>query len=112
MDERKIIRAKEIIKNYFKLNKLRLNKVILFGSYLNGGTNLNSDIDLAIISSNFKNKSLFEKAKLTGDLDWKLVKKTNMPFDILYYSEEEWEKSNSLILGEAKEKGKIIYKAK
>ena len=112
MDKRKIIRAREIIKNYFKLKKLNLSKVILFGSYLNGGTNLNSDIDLAVISSNFKNKSLFEKARITGDLDWELVKKTDMPFDILYYSNEEWENSNSLILGEAKEKGKVIYTTK
>lgn len=106
MAERKIIKAKEIIKDYFKLKKLNLNKIVLFGSYSKGNFNLDSDIDLAIVSSDFKGKSLFEKAKLTGNLDWELVRKTNMSFDILYYSEDEWNNSNSLILGEAK--GKVI----
>jgi len=106
MVERKIIKVKEIIKDYFKLKKLNLNKIVLFGSYSKGNFNLDSDIDLAIISSDFKGKSLFEKAKLTGNLDWELVRKTNMSFDILYYSEDEWNNSNSLILGEAK--GKVI----
>jgi len=106
MAERKIIKAKEIIKDYFKLKKLNLNKVVLFGSYSKGNFNLDSDIDLAIVSSDFKGKSLFEKAKLTGNLDWELVRKTNMSFDILYYSEDEWNNSNSLILGEAN--GKVL----
>ena len=106
MVERKIIKVKEIIKDYFKLKKLNLNKIVLFGSYSKGNFNLDSDIDLAIVSSDFKGKSLFEKAKLTGNLDWELVRKTNMSFDILYYSEDEWNNSNSLILGEAK--GKVI----
>jgi hypothetical protein len=31
------------------------------------------------------------------------------PFDIIYYSDEEWEKGNSLIIYFAKKEGKIIY---
>ncbi|MDQ3020583.1 MAG: nucleotidyltransferase domain-containing protein [Bacteroidota bacterium] len=109
MAERKIIKAKEIIKEYFKLNNLNLKKIILFGSHSTGSSNRNSDIDLAVISPDFKNKNLFEKAKITGDLDWELVKKTDLPFDILYYSDEEWNNSNSLILFEAKKNGRIIF---
>lgn len=111
MAERKIIKAKEIIKEYFKLNKLKLKQIVLFGSHSTGSSNGNSDIDLAVISPDFKNKSLFEKAKITGNLDWELVKKTNVPFDILYYSDEEWKNSSSLILFEAKKFGKIIFRS-
>ncbi len=109
MAEGKIIEAKNIIREYFKLNNLNLKKIVLFGSHSAGSSNKSSDIDLAVISPDFKSKSLFEKAKMTGDLDWELVKKTDLSFDILYYSDDEWNNANSLILFEVKKNGKIIF---
>jgi len=109
MAERKIIKAKEIIKEYFKLNNLNLERIVLFGSHSTGRSNRHSDIDLAVISPDFRNKNIFQKAKITGALDWELVKKTDLPFDILYYSDDEWNNSSSLIVFEAKKNGKNIF---
>jgi len=38
-----------------------------------------------------------------------LVRKLKIPFDLIYYSDEEWENENFLIINEAKEKGEVIY---
>jgi hypothetical protein len=40
---------------------------------------------------------------------WKLVENVMKPFDIIYYSDEEWEKGDSLIINSAKKEGKSIY---
>jgi len=109
MAERKIIKAIEIIKDFFIFNNLNLNKLILFGSNSAGRNSKESDIDLIVISDDFRNKNLFAKAEMMGNLEWELVKKTNTPFDILYYSTDQWKNSDSLIITEAKEKGKIVF---
>ena len=109
MVEREYQRIKEIIRNNFHLKKLSLDKVILFGSYSKGEETSESDIDLLILSKDFRKKTIFEKAEIMGDLDWELVSNTKKPFDILYYSDEEWENDQSLIIREAKQHGKVIY---
>ena len=109
MVEREYQRIKEIIRNNFRSKKLSLDKVILFGSYSKGEETSESDIDLLILSKDFRKKTIFEKAEIMGDLDWELVSNTKKPFDILYYSDEEWENDQSLIICEAKKHGKVIY---
>jgi hypothetical protein len=37
------------------------------------------------------------------------LRKALKPFDIMYYSDEEWEEGNSLIINAAKEEGEVIY---
>lgn len=62
-----------------------------------------------MLSDEFENKSIFQKAKATDGLEWVLVKKYKKPFDILYYSNSEWENSYNLIITEAKKTGEVIY---
>ena len=47
--------AKQYI-SYLKLNNIDITKAYLFGSYVNGKNNKDSDVDLAIIISDFKDK--------------------------------------------------------
>ncbi|OHB84423.1 MAG: hypothetical protein A3J73_00940 [Planctomycetes bacterium RIFCSPHIGHO2_02_FULL_38_41] len=68
-----------------------------------------SDIDIIIVSKDFKNKSIFERVELTTGIGRELVKKTMEPFAIMYYSDEEWNKGASLIINTAKEDGVVIY---
>ncbi len=109
MVEREYQRIKEIIQKNFRSKNLSLEKVILFGSYSKGEETSESDIDLLILSKDFRKKTIFEKAEIMGDLDWELVSNTKKPFDIIYYSDEEWENGQSLIIREAKQHGKVIY---
>ena len=75
--------TKEYILNFLKTNKQLLNekysvtKIGLFGSYARGEENINSDIDLAIISTK---KDFF----LREDLREFLESKFNLKVDIGY----------------------------
>lgn len=56
----KIVNIRKTVKNYItvlKKNGIKVLRVILFGSYAKGKADLESDIDVAIVSSQFgKNK--------------------------------------------------------
>ena len=53
---------------------------------------------------------VFFRVKLTTGIGRELVHSLKMPFDLICYSDAEWEKENSLIIkNEAKEKGEVIY---
>ena len=100
---------KGTILSFFNLRNIRINKIIFFGSSNKGIQNEDSDIDLFVLSDEFENKNIFQKAKATDGLEWILVKEYKKPFDILYYSNIEWENSNNLIITEAKKTGTVIY---
>lgn len=90
-------------------NKFRYDKIILFGSYSTNTFNSESDIDCIIISKEFRGKDIFEIAKMTQNIEYQLTKKFLKPFDILYYSDEEWNNSHSVPINEAKKYGIVLY---
>ena len=61
------------IKEYIKAvkEKYTIERVILFGSYISGKANDESDIDLAIISSSFTGNRFIDNVNL-GKLTWKI----------------------------------------
>jgi len=107
MGEREINRIKKIILENF--HGIGIDRVVLFGSAVKKNFTSKSDIDLIILSKAFRDKTLFEKSKMANNLKWDLINETDKPFDILYYSDEEWENTTSLMIAEAKKNGKVIY---
>ena len=99
----------KILVELLKKKGISIYKIVIFGSYAKGIQKEDSDIDVIIVSPDFRNKSIFEKAELTTGIGWEIVKKTKKPFDIMYYSDKEWEGSNSLTINAAKENGEVIY---
>lgn len=104
--------VKDNIIELFKARNIIVDKIIFFGSFVRGKTKQDSDIDIIVVSHNFRDKDLFERVELTKDIDRELVKRFNKPFDLLYYSDIEWEKGHSLIITAAKQKGEIVYGSK
>ena len=82
IDTEKII---EEIKNFKK--KINAEKIIIFGSFARGEFGENSDIDLILVSKNFRGKKFHERYKGLW-LKWNL----NIPVDFLCYTPEEFEK--------------------
>ena len=89
------------IKNY---------RIILFGSALNGTYSNESDIDIAIISDDFKNKSITERAVMISDIEFQLTKKYLVPLDIMKLTVDEYENETRMIASYVKE-GKVLYAA-
>lgn len=90
---------------------IQVEKIVVFGSYARGKPTRDSDIDLIIVSKNFRAKGIFEKVKMVSGVHGELVRRTKKPFDILYYSDTEWKKGYSLTINAAKEYGKVLYSA-
>jgi len=99
----------DILRRLLQRRGISISKIVIFGSFVKGKQREDSDIDIIVVSKDFRNRSLFERAEQTMGIGRELVKRTKKPFDILYYSDEEWERSNSLIIEAAKEEGVVIY---
>ncbi len=101
---------KNLIKNLvtsLKAQGIRVNRLILFGSYVNGTPKPYRDIDIAVISSSFNNKSLLKRQELLGEAIFPLGE----PIEALGYSYREFKKPGMLsFLSEILSKGKVIYK--
>jgi predicted nucleotidyltransferase len=84
-------------------------KIVVFGSYAKGGEKEESDIDIIIVSRDFRGKDIFERVELTTGIGRELVHRIRKPFDIMYYSDEEWKEGRSIIINAARREGEIIY---
>ena len=84
-----------------------VNKAILFGSYAKGKENKWSDIDLAIVSKVFENKTKFERLVMLGNLAWE-AKTTEI--EAIGFTPKEYREDNPLnLLSEIKKTGKVVY---
>lgn len=108
MSKAKIRQAVSFIKEFLSSRNIGADKIILFGSYVRGEVNEDSDVDIAIISSDFKGKDIFERADMLKDLNWSLVEQFLLPFDIIPISSDEWDSSTSMIVGFAKQGQEIL----
>ena len=84
-----------------------VKKAILFGSYVRGHAKKYSDIDIAVVSDDFRNINYFERLVRLGRIAWQ-VKATEI--EALGFTVDEYKHASDLdFLGEIKKRGKIIY---
>jgi len=88
---------------------IRVDKVILFGSYANGRPNEWSDIDLAIISPDFDGLSMLKRLALMA----KARPHRDIFIEALGYGNQEHETADrQTFLGQIKRTGKVVYQAR
>ena len=107
MDRERVGEIAKAIRAFLKNKGIKVDKIILFGSYAKGNNSKGSDLDIAIVSSDFNGKDIFQKADMLKGLHWYLVERFMFPFDIVSLSREEWQGSSSLIVDFVKE-GKVL----
>ncbi|ODS33988.1 MAG: nucleotidyltransferase [Candidatus Scalindua rubra] len=110
MVKKTIKRAVAFLGKCLEQKDLHIEKIILFGSQVTGATTEESDIDIVIVSNDFKNKNIFDRANLTMEAEVKTIKKFMIPFDIITLTPEELESETSLIADYAKS-GEVLYAA-
>ncbi len=108
MPDNKVIDAIKFLEHCLKEKGLHISKIILFGSHAKRQASEGSDVDILIISEDFRGKDIFERAKLTKDAEIKTLKKFMMPLDIVTLTSEEFESGKSLVAEYAR-KGKVMY---
>ncbi len=109
VDKREIRLIKETVSSVLNLSNVELNRIVLFGSYAKNEQSLNSDIDLIIVSKNFRNNTYFKRIDKVLNLNAALVKTIKKPFDVLLYSDIEWNDSATMMIREAKKNGKTLF---
>jgi predicted nucleotidyltransferase len=77
-----------------------LESVRFFGSRAQGTAQAESDVDVMLVSMAFEGKDIFQRAGMTKGLHRRLVKRFQLPFDIVYCSVNEWDRAGSPILQE------------
>ena len=90
MDKATINEIIQYLKELLITNGLNVNSIALFGSALSDEMQVDSDIDLIIISSDFRNKDIFERSQMTMKPEIATVKKYKVSMDILNLSPEEY----------------------
>jgi predicted nucleotidyltransferase len=84
-------------------------KIILFGSYLRGQTNVHSDVDILVVVPDTVKDARKESVRLQ-----RALRDLLMPMDILVVPESHWEAfkdAPGLIYREAWTTGKIVYES-
>lgn len=103
-----------IIRDYLQNveGRIKISKVILFGSHARGEQGKYSDIDLIILSPDFKKIEFMDRLVLLSRL--RRGMRRSAPMDILGYTSEEFRKLSreSVVLGEAKKEGVVIKHSK
>lgn len=89
-------------------NRIAVDKIILYGSYAKGTPRPHSDIDLAIISPDFKGKKMFEIQAILAKLLAQYLSATEM---VGYSSDEFKFAAPETFIGEIKKTGKVLYAA-
>jgi len=110
MPKRKNIKTQivKILTKMFQQRGISLDKIVIFGSLARGMEREDSDIDIIIVSKDFRKKSIFERVELITGIGRELVRRTKKPYDMLFISDQEWEKGNSLVINAAKKEGQIL----
>jgi len=103
MAEATVKQAAELIKNILKDRNITVDKIVVFGSYAKGNYTKDSDLDIAVISRDFNEKDVFQKAEMLKGLKWTLVEKFKVAFDIVPVSLKQWQESSSLVVDFIKE---------
>ena len=83
---------------------IKVEKVILYGSHASGTARSDSDLDLVVVSDDFRNMDLWERLWILGKARMGIREK---PMEILGLTEEEFESDqlDTFIRDEVKAKG-------
>jgi predicted nucleotidyltransferase len=104
MDKRTVLKTIDNFKKKLEEKSIRVKKIVLYGSFATGKDTEISDIDLVVISDDFKGKSYWERIDLLSDAIYEVMK----PIEAVAMTSEEWEKDDSMIVDFAR-KGEVVF---
>lgn len=102
MDKSTINEVISFLRQSLILSGVQVDAIALFGSALSGKMDKDSDIDLIIVSSDFTDLDLFERARLTMYPEMETIRKFKIPMDVLNFTPKEYENSNARVFYKSK----------
>ncbi|PIU69022.1 hypothetical protein COS81_01585 [candidate division WWE3 bacterium CG06_land_8_20_14_3_00_42_16] len=104
-------KVKQVINEFARelQKQIKVEKIILFGSYAKGNIHADSDIDLVILSSDFAKMDYWKRVKIMA----RARQNYEFPMDYFGYTLHEFETASPLsTLGEIKETGRVVFPSK
>jgi len=100
MAEKLLVDIEQTLRELCAERAVPLESVRFFGSHATGTTQVGSDVDVLLISPAFEGKDIFQRAGMARGIHRSLVKRFNLPFDIVFCSVTEWRQAGSPLLQE------------
>ncbi len=89
MAKKRVLEAVRYLEQCLGEAGIKVSKTILFGSQARGEAGEESDIDVAVVSKDFRHTDIFGRADVIGQAHWKVVRKYRIPMDIVTLTPEE-----------------------
>jgi len=86
---------------------VRIEKLVLYGSQAKDCAREDSDIDVIVVSPDFRDKDIFQRVELTAEADRDTIRKFTVPLDLTLMTPEEFESRTSPIAVYARESGAV-----
>lgn len=110
MAKRELSKVKAIVDRYRRMleKTIRVQRIILYGSYAYGKPHRGSDIDLVVVSPDFTRMHPLERLEFLS-----LARRTSKdPIEALGYTPAEFKRAkDSILLDEIVERGIVLYQA-
>ena len=97
MAESTIAEIVEFLRQALAASGVGVQKLIVFGSRARGEGNGDSDLDVAVVSSDYEGKDIFERVRLAKKAVMATADRFVIPLDIVHLTPEEYEARSSPI---------------
>lgn len=103
MDKKEVLEIIDRFKSALTSSGIKVDRIILYGSYFDGVPHEGSDIDLVVISRDFENKGFWERIEILTEAICEVFE----PIEALPMTPDEWERGDSMMAQIAK-KGEVV----
>lgn len=104
MDKKAALEVLSRFRTAIELQGIRVEKIILFGSYATGTNREGSDIDVVVVSKDFIDKDYWERTEVLSSAIYQVFE----PIEAVGVTPEEWERGESGIVEYARS-GETVY---
>lgn len=104
MDKNTVLNILSRFRKAIESKDIKINKLILYGSYASGTSREGSDIDIVVISEDFARKNYWERIEILSDAIYEVFQ----PIEAVAMTPEEWRTGESMIVDYAKN-GEVVY---
>lgn len=106
MDKAAVIKIVDQFHESIKAKGIKPLKLILYGSQVSGTNQEGSDIDLVVISDDFKDKDYWERIDILVDVIYEIF----APIEAVALTQEEWDEKD-LFVTDFASNGEVLFAA-
>ena len=103
MGKKDVLNILKSFKKALEGNHIRIERLILFGSWAKGTQQEGSDIDVVVISKDFENKDYWERIKILSNAIYQVFQ----PIEAVAMTPQEWDSKESPVC-EFASQGEVI----